>query len=425
MNINYLKSISFNAITSILIIPASIIQLKILTNYLDTESFGFYSIFFTFYNLISPFIGLGIGTSFSRDYPTFKSKSKLSESYFTVFYFKIIQSLFLSIIFLFLFKFEIYNIFESFNFTLLACAYLIILPIFPLQARILRSSKKIKILSLANLIEAYLNLFLTFFSLYNFKSLTILLSFILFSNFLKTLILQIIINKSLDHNTFISKSLIHKYLSFGVSTLPSSLSNFFVEFSDRFLITFYLGNSALSYYHVSNSLMIIPKTIRGFASFLLFEEYRKIELNDKTRAYALINLTSFLYLIINSLIFIILIFYGKSIISLISNSHYAEISHKPMLILYISYIIFGLYSYYNTILLANGDKKKLISTWMIALPVNLILNIVFLKEYGIIIAAISTFISYSIILIYVLLNVDKNLLLIKLHYYKKILKKNA
>lgn len=400
--INYKQKLTLNALATILIMPLGLISVPIYTKSLSSGDYGMFTFFFTVINFTQPFIGLGTGTSFSRDFSGLNSLLR-SKSYFTVFNFKLLNSILFALIFLILNQsFQILPS-EIENISLLIIGYFLVLPIEPLQNRFLRVAGKIKLLSLIKICEAYIYVFIAYFVLVLFdKGTSEILIALLLAHLIRIIIVQIKVSEIIGFTikTF-DKQLLKEYLKFGLSTLPSSLSTFIVDLTDRFIIVFFLGTKELAYYTVAYTLMFIPKFSSNILNFILFEEYNQLRVKKQVdKANELIKNSIEIFLMATLGCYPIILFFGQRIITIFASEEYSQNSYVPTNILFFGFIFFGLYSLLNKILLSEGNKKVLINTWAIALPINIIINISFVKTYGIIAASTATLISYMIIFIY-------------------------
>ena len=75
--------------------------------------------------------------------------------------------------------------------------------------------------------------------------------------------------KSKIYFTNVNTIILKKYLKFGLPTLPSSISFWFVNLSDRYIISFFAGASLLGAYTASYTIGSIPRVISSIITFIL------------------------------------------------------------------------------------------------------------------------------------------------------------
>ena len=95
------------------------------------------------------------------------------------------------------------------------------------------------------------------------------------------------------------------------------------------------------------------------------------------------------------------LFMSESIIKLLTTKQIAEGSSQITFIVSLAHLILGISTVFSYVLLVTKKTKILAYTWIISLPLNLILNYIFIPYVGAMGAAYTTLLAYLIATIYV------------------------
>ncbi|PML61244.1 hypothetical protein BCT73_06545 [Vibrio breoganii] len=177
----------------------------------------------------------------------------------------------------------------------------------------------------------------------------------------------------------------------------SSIASWLISFSDRILISKYLSTSELAIYIVNVQLSGTVSLLSMVISIYYFPTiYRKFELETKAQLKKIrnIKLVIFFLTIIGSLIYFI---FGKAILQLVLSDYYNVQSFDVVYILLLSNVAL---IYVNLSSVILSIKNKMIFNtlaFFIGAAVNLVINILYIEQYGVIVAAISTLVAYVII----------------------------
>ena len=96
------------------------------------------------------------------------------------------------------------------------------------------------------------------------------------------------------------------------------------------------------------------------------------------------------------------LFMSESIIMLLTTNEIAEGSSHVTFIISLAHLILGIYSVFTYVLLVTKKTKILTYTWLIPLPLNLILNYFLIPYIGIMGAAYTTLLAYLLAMFYVI-----------------------
>ena len=185
-----------------------------------------------------------------------------------------------------------------------------------------------------------------------------------------------------------------EYLSFGIPTIPSNMSHWVVESSDRYVISILLGAAFVGYYAPSYTLGTVILLLVPFSLILpsvLPEYYDKQEM-EKVRTFINYSIKYFLLLAIPSLFGLSLL--SKPILSILTTPTIALNGYLVTPFIILGTLIFGIYEIINNILILEKKTKIIGFIWVIAAVLNLTLNLVLVPYFGILAAAAVTLISY-------------------------------
>jgi O-antigen/teichoic acid export membrane protein len=205
-------------------------------------------------------------------------------------------------------------------------------------------------------------------------------------------ILIAVANTKSDFGFYFSKEVLKKLLFFSMPLVPGALAIFVYMLTDRICIKEMLGMDELGVYSVGNKIASILSFagigISSALSPLIFKHYKEVETPDKI---------ALLYRIFATFSFILLAFlsfFAEPIIRVMTNEQY--LSAVPI-IPFLLYAVFlnSLTLFFHGLLFANKTAK--ISVIAISAGVlNLVLNIIFIPEFGILAAAAATLVSYGL-----------------------------
>ena len=393
-----------NSIARLLLIPQPFLLIPLLTNNLSLDEYGLWGLIFTTCSLISPLTSLGLGTSMSRFVSSDLSKKNMSEGFFTVLIARLTITLVILIFFTFFSEKIANNFFESrHEIVSITTIFIILLTIEPIFIRLLRIIRKIKIISIIHLFDGYGTLIMYFIILKFFDGdlVDIAYSLLLFKVLL--IVYLSFYFKSKIYFTNVNTIILKKYLKFGLPTLPSSISFWFVNLSDRYIISFFAGASLLGAYTASYTIGSIPRVISSIITFILLIAISNLYekgLYNEVKNHLRFSLKYFLAF---SIPYVFACFFmSYDVLILLTTNEIANLSGFIPFIVSISYLFLGIYVVFSNCLLVTKKTNKIAFAWFLSLPVNIVFNIIFIPKIGIIAAAYSTLISYFISMIYII-----------------------
>jgi O-antigen/teichoic acid export membrane protein len=400
--LNTIKDTSINAIARVLLIPITFLTLPILTTNLSIIDYGLWGLIFTTNNLTMPFTGLGLPSALSRYGPSYEN-NKFKSSFSSLFIFKTITTSIVSLVIL-LFSNQISSMFFENRIELvrLISLFIFISTFEPLFTRVLRIKRKIKTVSIYNLSVGYTTILLYLF-------------FFSYSSNIESLFEIFIIYKSLSVLTiaffckdFISilsfdLAVLKKFYKYGIHTLVSSISFWYINLSDRFIMASLIGSYSLGIYTASYQIGTIPRIFSGIITYILLIALSKLydegKINE-VRNHLSISLLIFLSL---SILFCFgAILFSREILSLLTNEEISINGWKTTVIVSFAHLFLGVSTIFNYSLLLTKKVKLLSIIWSIALIINIALNFILVPIIGIEGAALATMLSYFLVMIIII-----------------------
>ncbi len=190
---------------------------------------------------------------------------------------------------------------------------------------------------------------------------------------------------------------IKEHLVFSLPTIPSNLSSWIVDSSDRYVIGIILGTVFVGYYSPGYTLGAIIMMILAPFSLLLpsvLPKYYAENQIETLRLYLKYSLKYFLLLAIPSAFGLSLL--SKSILITLTTQDIALHGYLVTPFVAFSFLLLGVYSIISNIIVLKKKTRIIGIIWIIAAIFNLILNIVLVPYFGILGAAAVTMITYII-----------------------------
>lgn len=195
----------------------------------------------------------------------------------------------------------------------------------------------------------------------------------------------------------IDKKQIKKMLKYSIPLVPNSVSWVIINISDRLIITPILGLGANGIYAIANKFPNIMNTFYGYFYTAWKEEAsRAIKEKDSDIYYNAVYkaLNRLLIAICIGLIAILPLIFGIFI-----NKKFSD-SYKYIPFLVISMYFSNISGFYGGIFSAKKDTKIMGTSTIISAIINVVLNLLFIKNFGLYCTSISTIIASYVVYIY-------------------------
>lgn len=386
------------ALSNTLISLFGIITISALTKNYSVELFGVWSQIIITSSLLTPILTLHLGTASVRllaAAPLNKYSQALSNMISIILLFILII-----ITIIWLFRYDIsYFLFESelyVSYVPLTFIWAGTSALFAFMISFLRTGGEIKKLSFIRLIYI-LSKVAAIVTMANFNySLTLI---IISQITIDLVFIAIIYAHLINRVGFSSPNFLNtkEYLSLSLPDIPNGIIIWILNASDRYFITFYLGLSQVGIYSASYTLGSVLSMFYAPISFVLFPFLTKFweenELN-KVKNYLKYSLKYFLLLSIPAAGGMFLI--SKPLLNVLATSQYA-IGGLLTFLVAIGTIFLGIYQINIFIIYLEKKNKYIPLITSFAAGMNILLNIILIPKIGMIGAAVSTIISYSIL----------------------------
>jgi O-antigen/teichoic acid export membrane protein len=370
----------------------SIILLPVLTKNLSVKEYGIWAQITVFLGFAPTILLFGLQYSMARFIPSLQERNDIQELFYSILFFVETMCIFASI--------TIYTFSETISFLFfdgeIAIVHLlsIIILIEPLNVSLLhffRSMQETKKYTIFLLTQTLIHIFLVSTAVLLDKgiygaTLAILIRGILMNGIMFLFMLKEIGFKIPRFN-FLKEN-----IAFGLPTMPSELSTWIVNSSDRFIISFILGAVYVGYYAPAyifgnNIIFAIITPISLILPPFLAKRYDENKLKDVSNILEH-SLKYFLFIGIPATFG--LFFLSKTLLSLLTTTEIASQSYLVLSITVLSTLLFGIFTIINQIAILNKKTKVIGKIWLFSAVFKVIFNFLMIPRLGILGAAIVT-----------------------------------
>jgi len=395
-------------IANVLVALSRIILLPLLTKTLGAHDYGIWAQAQVTISLVLGGVGLGLPYALTRFLPAKTDEGEIREEFWSVFSLVSLTTFAVSLI-LIAAAGPIAGAFFEGSTRIVRITGLIILT-WSLDSALLslfRAFRQMKRYALFVVGDAYLELAVIAFLVLKGHALLSLLWTVLAVRILVFIPLFFLINSQVRiKRPHFSK--IKEYLSFGLPTIPGNLASWVVASSDRYIIGYFLGASSVGVYSATYALGNIPIMLATVLGFVLpptlsqlYDEGRI----DEVRTHLSYSLK---YLLMMAIPFVCgAAVLSNQILGLFSTTEIASQGYYVVPPVALATLILCICVPFGQTLLLMKKTKVIGLAYMVAALINLGLNLLIVPIWGILGAAITTLIAYSV------------LLDIELHYSRK------
>jgi len=384
------------SITQFLISLSSLILIPILTKNLHISEYGIWLQVMITINFIPMFASLGLPYAMVRFLASEKDKDVIQEDFYSILTIVALSSGVASLILLFFADLIASFLLDKNTFIARIMAITIfILSIQSVLINFFRTFQQIKCYSAFIFIKQYLMI--------GCVSGMILAGFgingAVGGLFIAELFITVVIGSLILKTIGIKKPRfrgIKEKILFGLPTVPSNLSNWVVNSSDRYLIGIILGNTWVGYYGpgyaLGNLIRIFISPISFLLPAVLSNEFDKGNKNE-VKQYLTYSLKYFLIFAIPAFVGISLL--SKSILTILSTPDIAAKAFLITPLIASSCLLFGVYSILAKHFMLEKNTMFTCKVWMGAAVLNFGLNLIFIPYFGIIGAAFTTLFAFG------------------------------
>lgn len=200
------------------------------------------------------------------------------------------------------------------------------------------------------------------------------------------------------------KKVLKVLLAYSIPMVISSAALWIVNLSDRFFVSGMLGVEVTAVYAVANKVPNLFNSFYGIFNLAWTENTSKLTKDEKSCDYYSLFFKSFYNVMVG--LMLLLICAGPIIFKILINSKYNN-AYSLMPWLYIGVFFSSLVSFLGSIYIGEKRTKDVGVSSAVGAVINVLINLFFMKQFGIIVAALSTIISYAIIFVYRAIDIKK------------------
>lgn len=229
---------------------------------------------------------------------------------------------------------------------------------------------------------------------------------IMMSTYIAVVVLAVKINiwKYIRAKSF-SRDKLKKLLSYSWPMIPNTLSNWVMNLSDRLIITAKIGVEANAIYSVSNKLPNLFTSIQGTFVMAWQENASIVSKDDDINSYYsnMFNIIFRIYFAIMACLMAV----TPWLFNLLIKGDYSE-AYYHIPILYLALFFSSIASFIGGIYVAVKQTRSIGVTTVVAAILNIVINLIFIDIIGIYAASISTCISYLVLAVYRMKEINRH-----------------
>lgn len=395
----FTKDVLIIGITNILVALSGIILLPLLTKTLGAHDYGIWAQVQVTISLALGFVGLGLPYAMTRFLPAKTNREEIQEEFYSVFYLVFLVTLVTSVVMIVAANF-IARAFFNGAIHIVRITGLIIL-VWSLDWVFLsffRSFLQMKRYAIFTIADMYGQLGLIAYVVLN--------GYGLFNVLLTVLAIRVVIFFILffliKHRIGIRRprfSRIREYLNFGLPTIPGNISSWVVLFGGRYVIGYFLGVAPVGIYSAGHTLGSIPFVFAITLGFVLTPTLSKLYDEGRMNEVKTYLRYSLKYLLMIAIPFVCgATVLSKQVLGLFSTIEIALQGHYVVPIVALATLILCICGPFEYILVLVKKTKIISISHILAALINLGLNLLIVPVWGILGAAITTLITYSVLL---------------------------
>lgn len=380
------------ALTGLLLLP-------LFTKFLGAHDYGIWAQVMVTIGLVLPLVTLGLPAAMLRFLPAKTDKGEIQEGFYSVFCLTFLVTLLFSLAIILSADFIADTFFEGAT-EIVRIVGLIILVMVPnvICLSLFRALRQMKKFSIFMIAEAYAQVALIAYLILNGYGLLGIVYGVLAIRVIIFFILLFLVKRQIGIGRphFFR---IREYLSFGLPTIPGAVSYWIVASSDRYIIAYFLGATSVGIYSAGYGLGSILFMVAVALGLVLFPTLSKLYDEgrmDEVKIYMSYSLKYFLAIAIPFVFGAAML--SEPILRVFSTPEIASEGKLIVPLVALAILFSGIMVVMAQSLALVKKTRILGATWIVAGVVNLLLNILLIPHIGILAAAITTLIAYSLAL---------------------------
>jgi len=391
-----------------LIYLKGIIIMPIIIKSVGATTYGGFALLTSILGIAFGISSLGAGFKAKRFLPSAETMLKRGDLFYPQFYFNVLTILVLSLLFLLLENpLKEYFFRDEISFSIwIIPLYLVFYLLYSQGSNYFRYTSRVQYMTLANFCFSYIHIGFILLYLYVYGSINI--DVLVISMTVSALsiavptFLGIFRELGVKFSFYKDKSLISD-IRLGFPLVLGNIVDFILAVSDRYIIALFLSVTAVGYYvpaYALGSLIVfIPKAIGTALPQLLS---RAIDNGNESEAYIMLNYAIKVFLLLSIPFVFGCLALGKQLLTLFANQEVAENAFLVMPIVALASLFYGLNLLFFNVLFVRSKTSAIFRMNLMASLFNLVTNFILLYFFrNIIVAAITTFLSYLIAFLYV------------------------
>lgn len=393
--VRFIQRIGLVGLTNILISLSSLIFIPIITKSFTTAEYGMWAQVNTTIALVPNIANLGLPYTMVRFLSAEKDKEKIKDSFYPMISLTFISTLIICSLFLIfgnaianaLFNGSMQVLYITTAISFFACMNLMLISFF-------RTFQQMKRYSLFLVLQSYIGVFVSIYLTYAGYNIETVVLGLLTGYVAVFIMMAFLIVKYLGIG--IGKwSNLKEQLAFALPTIPSNVSSWVVDSSDKYVIGILIGSVAVGCYSPGYALgSILLMFLSPFAVLLpavLPEHYEKGDMSEVDK-YLSYSMKYYLLLTIPAAVGMSVL--SKPLLYIITTPEIALGGYMVTPFVCLGAIFMGMYGITNNILILEKNTMILGKLWIVVAISNIVLNLLLVPYLNILGAAIATLICY-------------------------------
>ena len=391
----FIQRIGLVGLTNILISLSSLIFIPIITKSFTTAEYGMWAQVNTTIALVPNIANLGLPYTMVRFLSAEKDKEKIKDSFYPMIILTFISTIIICLLFLIfgntianaLFNGSMQVLYITTAISFFACMNLMLISFF-------RTFKQMKRYSLFLVLQSYIGVFVSIYLTYAGHNIETVVLGLLTGYVAVFIMMAFLIVKYLGIG--IGKwSNLKEQLAFALPTIPSNVSSWVVDSSDKYVIGILIGSVAVGCYSPGYALgSILLMFLSPFAVLLpavLPEHYEKGDIREVDK-YLSYSMKYYLLLTVPAAVGMSVL--SKPLLYIITTPEIALGGYMVTPFVCLGAIFMGMYGITNNIMILEKNTMILGKLWIVVAISNIVLNLLLVPYLNILGAAIATLICY-------------------------------
>ena len=393
--VRFIQRIGLVGLTNILISLSSLIFIPIITKSFTTAEYGMWAQVNTTIALVPNIANLGLPYTMVRFLSAEKDKEKIKDSFYPMISLTFISTIIICLLFLIfgntianaLFNGSMQVLYITTAISFFACMNLMLISFF-------RTFKQMKRYSLFLVLQSYIGVFVSIYLTYAGHNIETVVLGLLTGYVAVFIMMAFLIVKYLGIG--IGKwSNLKEQLAFALPTIPSNVSSWVVDSSDKYVIGILIGSVAVGCYSPGYALgSILLMFLSPFAVLLpavLPEHYEKGNLVEVDK-YLSYSMKYYMLLTVPAGVGMSVL--SKPLLYIITTPEIALGGYMVTPFVCLGAIFMGMYGITNNIMILEKNTMILGKLWIVVAISNIVLNLLLVPYLNILGAAIATLICY-------------------------------